>query len=405
MKKPKILILIMSANQEFFNNQINDVKNTWIDLLYKENTKSIIDKYSEEIDWVYYDNDESQSLKINYTEDNKPFLGKTPDVLPDKNDKHHLITTYFSDRLTWHKTYSILNYLFKENKEIYNKYDYIIRTNTSTYVNLPFLIYTLYRDFNTPQINGVKNYELTYGVEFFSSMLSKVPKQFDVYARGNLIVLTRHTIQNILLKYGQLLQSTMGDGEETCTLIDDIMIGNLINCYHNNFTESSYDYLKYYRALPFNWYQSVQIGYTVNHKSSNNGLYSNWNSDKENYTYNIGVQIKNYIDRSKESKHYKEFHHKMCEEVYPLYTENFLENLYIKLNIYSNNPSVFICGNIPYLSFKDVSIIIQDKIGLEKFKTFMINNLPSDVWMFKHVLNFTEKYLKESTQKSTQKSS
>jgi hypothetical protein len=395
MEKPKILILIMSANNDFFHSQMEDVKKTWIDLLYIETTKKLINQYCDEIDWFYYDNDEDLALDISKQENGSFFYQKTPDVILDQDDAHHLITTYYSDKLTWHKTYSVFKYLYKENEKIYDKFDYVIRTNTSTYVNLPALVYTLYRDFNTKTINGISNTKLTYGVELISSVFVKTPKLLDIYARGNLMVLTKQTIKNSLLKFGHLLQGTTGGGELDCNLIDDVMIGNLINSVNNNFDEDSFEYLKYYRALPFNWFKSVKHGYNIQHKSSSNGLESNFETDLENYKYNIGIQIKNYIDRSLESEQYQEFHQKMLDNVFPNYSDEILSEIYDKINKYSKNPSTFVLGNLPYFPLHLISKNIQNE-NLRKFWiNHIINHLPNDVWVQKTVKNLTSKYIEK----------
>lgn len=395
MEKPKILILIMSANNDFFRAQMEDVKKTWIDLLYIENTKKLINQYCDEIDWFYYDNNEDFALDISHQETRGIYYKKTPDVILDQSDPHHLITTYYSDRLTWHKTYSVFKYLYKENKKIYDKFDYVIRTNTSTYVNLPALIYTLYRDFNTNTINGVPNKKLTYGVELISSGFVKTPKLLDVYARGNLIVLTKQTIKNSILKFGHLLQGTTGGGELDCNLIDDVMIGNIINSVNNNFDEDSFEYLKYYRALPFNWFKTVEHGYNIQHKSSSKGLESNFETDFDSYQYNIGIQIKSYIDRTIESEHYQEFHQKMLDNVFSNYSDETLSEIYDKINKYSKNPSVFVMGNIPYYPLRLISKNIQNEYSREFWINYIINNLPNDVWLQKTVEKLTSKYIKK----------
>lgn len=395
MEKPKILILIMSANNDFFRSQMEDVKKTWIDLLYIENTKKLIDRYCEEIDWFYYDNNEDFALTISQQENGEIYYKKTSDVILDQNDPHHLITTYYSDKLTWHKTYSVFKYLYKENEKIYDKFDYVIRTNTSTYVNLPVLIYTLYRDFNTKTINGVPNTKLTYGVELISSVLIKAPKLLDVYVRGNLMVLTKQTIKNSILKFGHLLQGTTGGGESDCNLIDDVMIGNILNSVNNNFDETSFEYLKYYRALPFNWFKAVEHGYNVQHRSSSKGLESNFETDFESYQYNIGIQIKSYIDRTLESEHYQEFHQKMLDNVFSNYSDETLSEIYDKINKYSKNPSVFVLGNIPYYPLSLISKNIQNKHSREFWINYNISHLPNDVWLQKTVQNLTQKYIEK----------
>jgi type III secretory pathway component EscR len=395
MEKPKILILIMSANNDFFRKQMEDVKKTWIKLLYIENTKKIIDQYCDEIDWFYYDNNEEFAMDISQQENGEIFFKKTPDVIIDQNDPHHLITTYYSDRLTWHKTYSVFKYLYKENEKIYDKFDYVIRTNTSTYVNLPALVYTLYRDFNAKTINDISNTNLTYGVELISSVFVKTPKLLDIYTRGNLMVLTKQTIKKTILKFGQLLQGTTGGGESDCNLIDDVMIGNIINSVNNNFDEDSFEYLKYYRALPFNWFKTVEHGYNIQHKSSSKGLESNFETDSENYQYNIGIQIKNYMNRTLESEHYQEFHQEMLTNVFPNYSEETLSEIYDKINNYSKNPSVFVLGNLPHYSLNVISKNIQNKYAREFWINYIINHLPNDVWLQKTVQNLTQKYIEK----------
>lgn len=382
MKKPKILILIMSADTDFFKAQINDVKNTWINLLYKENTKYIINKHCEEIDWLYYDSTNSELFTYNI-ENNKGVITENIGVTLDKNDKHHLITTYYDDKFTWHKTYLVLKYLFKENESIYNKYDYVIRTNTSTYINLPLLTYILYKDYNTPIINSVNNYELTYGCELISSIFESVPKELDIYCRGNCIVLTRYNIKNIILKYGQLYNGEVIN-ENTTDIADDIRIGNLLNSYHNNFDEDSYNYINYYKAIPFNWFKSIPqgYGYKIGHKTSQNGISSSFKDhDKSFYKMACAIQLKNYFNRSLESEYYKELHEKMYQNIYTDYTEETLEELYNITEQYSKDPSVFLLGCLPYSNLSEIQYMFSSKELVKKFKSYLLLNCPSDVWL------------------------
>lgn len=397
MKRPKILILIMSADTDFFKSQMNDVKNTWIDLLYKENTKNIINRYCEEIDWLYYDSTGAELFSYNI-ENNQGLITENTGATLDKNDKHHLITTYYDDKFTWHKTYLVLKYLFKENENIYDKYDYVIRTNTSTYINLPLLTFILYKDYNTPTINGINNYELTYGCEIISSIFEAVPKELDIYCRGNCIVLTRYNIKNIILKYGQLYNGEVIN-ENTTDIADDIRIGNLLNSYHNNFNEDSYDYIKYYKALSFNWFKCVPkaCSYNIMHKTSQNGLSSSFEEpDKSFYKMACAIQLKNYLNRSLESEYYKELHEKMCQYIYTDYTEETLKNLYNKIKQYSECPSVFLLGNLPYSNLSEIQYMFSNKELIKKFKSYILLNCPSDVWLNQQLQQFWAKTQKTS---------
>ena len=69
MKRPNILILIMSANQEHFINQIEDCKNTWLSVLKDEKYSNIINKYVNKIDWLYYDANIKNKYNIITTKD------------------------------------------------------------------------------------------------------------------------------------------------------------------------------------------------------------------------------------------------------------------------------------------------------------------------------------------------
>lgn len=393
MKKPKILILIMSASNDFFRAQMSDVKETWIDLLYKENTKSIIDNYCDDIDWLYYDNDDSRMFSITEQNDLK-LIDNYIGVIKDEQDSHHLITTYYADKFTWHKTYLVFKYLFKENQNIYNKYDYVIRTNTSTYLNLPLLSYVLYRDFNKETINNVENYKITYGADLISSIFESVPKEFDLYTRGNCMILSRYNIQNVILKYGQIFNGNIIK-DETIEISDDIRIGNLLNSYYNDFDEDSFKYLKYYKGLPFNWYRSAMYGFNNHHKTSSEGMASSFKlEDKPFYELNIAIQVKSYEFRSTESDNYHELHNKMKTRVYPDYSEEYLENLYNKIEKYSENPSVFLLGNINYMPLTYLKQFILDTEARKVFKSFILQNCPTDVFLYHKLADFLDQNLK-----------
>ena len=74
MKRPNILILIMSANQEHFINQIEDCKNTWLSVLEDEKYSKIINKYVNKIDYLYYDANIKNKYNIIETKDGKEYL-------------------------------------------------------------------------------------------------------------------------------------------------------------------------------------------------------------------------------------------------------------------------------------------------------------------------------------------
>lgn len=132
MKNPKILILVMSASNEFFKKQIEDCKQTWLSLLDNNNKyKYIIDKYVDEIDWLYYDTvDEIYNLE---TQGNKILNISSiynKKVVIDSKNNHHLQNVLFDDRWTWQKTIDVFDWVCNDEESKYKDWDYIIRTNT-----------------------------------------------------------------------------------------------------------------------------------------------------------------------------------------------------------------------------------------------------------------------------------
>ena len=103
----KILILVMSCQDEFFQNQVNTIKEMW--------AKPILEGKYPNIDFIVY---EGGYDKHSYDKEN------------------HILKVRCEDDLdnTYKKTYYAFN-LINNNIE----YDYIFRTNTSTYVNVDLL--------------------------------------------------------------------------------------------------------------------------------------------------------------------------------------------------------------------------------------------------------------------------
>lgn len=106
----KILILLMSCNNWFFKKEEEVVKNTWL--------KPVIDGQYPEVDWYFYTTGERNLI--------------------DK--QNHVI--YVNSNDNWDSTFLKTKLAFKIAKENLN-YDYIVRTNLSTYVNLNLLVSTI----------------------------------------------------------------------------------------------------------------------------------------------------------------------------------------------------------------------------------------------------------------------
>ncbi len=405
MKLPNILILIMSANQEHFINQIEDCKNTWLSVLEDEKYSKIINKYVNKIDYLYYDANIKNKYNIIETKDGKEYLEAdlSNNVLIDKHNKHHLCNILEDDSWTWQKTYDVFEYI--TNEEQYSDYDYVIRTNTSSYINILLLSYILYREFNDDSIDSNT---MCYGSELISMYSTRIPNPNDVYIRGNCLILSKYIIKNVILKYGQFYNSTSYNGKEN-KVCDDVVIGNILNVYFNNFKKDSLDYLLHYTGLTQCWYKCVESSYHNKHKWSinyyNNKFDVNNKEIMDMFAGTVNIQIRTYyLDRSIEHEHYNELHENMKKYIYDNYcNENTLDTIYNKIkNTYSNNPSIFIQGNLPYLTLDEIKEILMDKIKQQLFNVQCFLSMPADHPHF-HYLQIVNGFIKTMINKFTLK--
>lgn len=381
MKRPNILILIMSANQEHFINQIEDCKNTWLSVLEDKKYRHIINKYINKIDYLYYDANIKNKYNIITTKDGDEYLEAdlSNNVLIDKHNKHHLCNILEDDSWTWQKTYDVFEYI--TNEEQYSDYDYVIRTNTSSYINILLLSYILYREFND---DSVDSNTMCYGSEMISMYSTRIPNPNDVYIRGNCLILPKYIINNVILKYGQIYNSTSYNGKDN-KVCDDVVIGNILNVYFNNFKKDNLDYLSHYTGLTQCWYKCVESSYHIRHKWSindyNNKFDINNKEIMDMFGGSVNIQVRTYYsDRSIEHEHYNELHENMKKYIYDNYcNENTLDTIYNKIkNTYSNNPSVFIQGNLPYLTLDEIKEVLIDKKKQQLLQIQCFISMPSD---------------------------
>ena len=383
----------MSADQEHFRSQIEDCKNTWLSVLKDEKYINIINKYINKIDWLYYDANIKNKYNLKCSKDNNLYLNiNTHDkIIKDKDDKHHLYNILEDDIWTWQKTYDVFDYI-TNNKE-YSDYDYVVRTNTSSYINIMLLSYILYKEFNDENINSDM---MCYGTELISMFSTHTPNPNDVYIRGNCLILSKHIIKNVILKYGQFYNSTSYNGNKN-KVCDDVVIGNILNVYFNDFKKDGLDYLSYYTGLTQCWYKCVNESYNIKHKWSvndyNNKFDVNNKEIMDMFESSVNIQVRTYyLDRSIEHEHYNELHENMKKYIYDNYcNENSLNTIYNKVkNEYSNNPSVFVQGNFPYLPLNDIKKLLMNKEHLKIFTMECFSKLPIDhPWYcyFKKLMN------------------
>lgn len=382
--KPKILILIMSASTDFFRNQIEDCKQTWLSVLDNKKYRNIINKYVADIDWLYYDTVESKYEVIrnsqNQITDIKSLYPNKKVIIGSK-DKHHLQNVLFDDKWIWQKTYDVFDFIYNDENSEYKDYDYIIRTNTSTYINIILLSYILYKNYqsSTKYIN-------TFGADLIGQPgMDYCPDSGDIYCRGNCMVLSKYIIKEAILKYGQLYNSTVINAHDN-NIIDDVVIGNIINCFYNDFIlddERKFAYQDYIIGLPFMWYKCVSHGYEINHPIATDGLSSEFKTDENimQYSSACAIQVKNYENRNIEHEHYIELHENMCKYIYDNIVNNIniLEkDIYKIVKEYQKNPAIFVLGNLPYIYWNDYINILKDKEQLEEFEKMLLVQSPID---------------------------
>lgn len=388
MKKPKILILIMSVDIEFFNNQMEDVKATWLSQIEKQ--KDIISKYADIVDWKYYDTPDNSKINILKTKDNNylPVVKPYDSAYLDEKNEHHLICSCWNDNMTFDKTMLTFEWC-KENCE----YDYIIRTNTSTYINLPLLSYILYKEYNTNNNGDIEWHDKAYGTDLMSIYSCSIPSYSDIYIRGNCLILTKKQI-DIILKYSCMFSNECINNSQ-CSLIDDVIIGSILNCYYNNFNKTKYDehgntvrnfdYLEHIKPLSQIWYKCAETNNTLNHTWSPKGYSQKMDSedDENRYSHGVAIQVRSYYTKegreSTEHRHYNELNEKMEEKIFVWYKdENNLLSIYNKIKEYQKNPDVWIQGNLQYASLNELLDIINDKNKYINFVSYCYKLTPID---------------------------
>lgn len=309
----KILIVVMSCESEFFEEQVKTIKETW--------AKDILDKKYPNIDFIYYKG----------TLNTHSF-----------NKETRLLNVQCEDDLnnTYKKTYYALNLI---NKSF--EYDYIFRTNTSTYVNVELL---------NAFVQSLDNDEIFWTSEIYSLIEANCPTPLCLYGRGNGILFSKKLVE-IFLKEGiNLLYMEQ---------VDDVMIGNVLNSY---WIKQGKDHRDYIRSYMHGWYRSVNT--TLNNNGNTLCQWNNKNLDFDFIGQFITVQVKTYELPRLNSREIENVNH-----VHDVIKSNEYKNIdeYVQRNHkYSNNPFIFIGSILGYISYnKYKSISSQSLYALQsKYK-------------------------------------
>lgn len=277
----KILILAQSCNDDFFKREIECIKETYASNL------------PFNIDFIYY---------------------------TGNNEKEELIDDCLkltcSDDIcsTFRKTYYALRFLQFNNMH----YDYIVKTNTSTYINVKLL---------NEIINSIEDDKKLYCTELYSLSDGCCPTPLALFARGNCIILSKYW-QDIILYEGISFLYL--------NITDDKTIGNI----HNSFKiKSRQQYIDNFVCFSHGWYKCIN-----NQDTPNNHKLCKYGASLDDYSNFLTVQVKNYVDRNLEFEHFKEIHN--------LFKNTNTKQACSEAFEYSKNPSIFIGSILGYIDLE-----------------------------------------------------
>lgn len=273
----------MACRAEFFQKQVQQILNTWGSRL------------PENFDIMYYDGGwEECSIEENHIKCNT------------EDDIKH----------TYIKTFTAISTLIRNKKE----YDYILRVNTSTWINVPLL---------DKFIQEVAKPDVLYAPELYSLSEAPCPLPLNLYARGNVMLIPK-ALQYVLITDGINLLYT--------NIVDDIAIGNVLNSFYIKIEQDWDAYLKHIKGLPFGWYKASPELFDTGHKLCRFGE----TGDQHFYNRFIAVQTKKYRMRDTELDNMQEFDDMMKDAPEP--------SLDLLLE-YIENPSIFIGSVLGYVDF------------------------------------------------------
>ena len=285
------------------------------------------------------------------------------DYVGDADELHEENNTIFctaGDNLmsTYHKTIECLNYIDKN-----IEYDYIFRTNTSTFINIE-LMYNLIK-----KIDEQKLGDIVYGTEIISVPNTFCPRLNDFYLRGNGLILSKNKIKLILKHRFDFMNSDDYPNagmsyhvyEHYCTAyIDDICIGtvlNTINCKKYSWTEIPENCLRVFKHA---WYD---CGTPWKQYDVDNGAcpWNNLDLDFEFLKQFVTIQIKSYKIEEKDRTRYDIKKIKKLSNVFLNKTNNDIEQTVNENMEFTPSCKCFIGAwrKTPYMPISEVLMYIN----------------------------------------------
>lgn len=221
------------------------------------------------------------------------------------------------DDLLQLQTNDELEHTFKKTYDAFNiannifEYDYILRTNTSTYINIELL---------NAFVQSLNNDVDVWGSELIYDQSEDIAN--CIYLRGNALLLSKRNVEIIINRGMPFYFLNM-------PFIDDWTIGSIFST-ESTLNHDSKFIIKSYTEC---WYKSSALNYD-GHQISN---MSNTNKDFDFLKNIIAIQIRNYYDRSLETKHFMEIHEVFMNNKY----DNIFESIKYIYD-YSLHPDLFL---------------------------------------------------------------
>lgn len=316
----KILILCMSCQDPFFVEQEKMVTSTW--------GKDILDGKYPNIDLYFYRGGYDSNTLF---KDHKLFLHVEDDIYN-----------------TFKKTYCALNIINQK-----EKFDYILRTNTSTFINLQLL---------SAFVESIKDDEEVWAGDIISLSNEFAPYPLCLYGRGNSLLLSKKNVDIILQDGISFLYSN---------IVDDTIIGNILN---SNKIKNNKDYLKYVKNYKHGWFRCIN---DPEKKIYNGHSQCQWNNEDGSFDFMkhfITIQIKRYWEREIENQNYIDLYEKCFKDA--KYDKKDLEECVKEQYEYSKNPNVFIGSILGYIDYETwYKLYILDK---QKLYNIQVNHKSAD---------------------------
>jgi len=227
------------------------------------------------------------------------------------------------DTNTYEKTIECFEFIRKN-----IEFDYIVRTNGSTFINIE-LLYNFIKYINYNSINNI------FSSDLLSLKNQYAPNEYDITMAGHLMIFNKFYIDT-LLKYKYLYKTISGAGiyinnNVIYDNIDDLIISTNLHILYKD------KYLDIIKSVGTGFYKCID-----NIKIYEGNSLCKWNNTNKEFNF-----IKNFISfrlKSNSSESPNEIYNKV-NDLFDVYQNNINtdnDNQIINILNYSKNPDVFV---------------------------------------------------------------